>query len=398
MTTESAAKLDIHDLLHRMVKLGASDLHVKAGSKPGVRVDGKIRALEGFAELSPDDTRALAWQLMTVEQRTRYTETRDLDFSYAVKSLARFRVNALTQRGSSGLVIRQIPDRVPNVKDLKLPQICLDLALKPRGLVLVTGPTGSGKSTTLAAMLDYVNENEEGHILTMEDPLEFVHRDKKCFVTQRQIGQDSSSFAEALRRALRQDPDVILIGEMRDLETISMAITAAETGHLVFGTLHTTSAISTVDRIIDVFPADQQQQVRVQLASTIQGVISQCLVPKTKGGRAAAREILVATDGVRSLVREGKTPQLLSLMQTGKGQGMCTLETALAELVNSGEVSLDDAISRANRPQEVHAVVSRAPKQAAPTHEARSPHDSRGAAAPHRPADSGTGMRSPRRP
>ena len=255
---------------------------------------------------------------------------------------ARIRVNALVQRGAVGIVARVIPEEVPDATKLGLPQICLDLARKPRGLVLVTGPTGSGKSTTLAAMIDHVNQNEHGHILTMEDPLEFVHPDKNCYVTQRNIGHDCHSFKEALRRALRQDPDVILIGEMRDLETISMAITAAETGHLVFGTLHTTSAISTVDRIIDVFPTDQQQQVRVQLATTLQGVISQCLVPKAGGGRVAAHEILVATDGIRSLVREGKTTQILNLLQTGRGHGMTTLEATLVELVNSGKISLDD--------------------------------------------------------
>ncbi|MHC4899897.1 MAG: type IV pilus twitching motility protein PilT, partial [Planctomycetota bacterium] len=239
------------------------------------------------------------------------------------------------------------------MKDLGLPDVCTELASKPRGLVLVTGPTGCGKSTTLAAMIDHVNNTEQGHILTLEDPLEFVHPDKCCFVTQRQIGQDTPSFAEALRRALRQDPDVILIGEMRDLETFSMAITAAETGHLVFGTLHTTSAISTVDRIIDVFPTDAQQQVRVQLATTLQGVISQCLLPKIGGGRVAAREILIATDGIRSLIREGKTPQMLNIIQTGKAHGMTTLEMSLLDLVNRGLVLLDDAVSKANRPDEV---------------------------------------------
>jgi twitching motility protein PilT len=345
--------LNIQDLLREMVKCGASDLHIRAGLVPSFRIDGNIVAQKNFNKLSPDESAMLCRQLMTAEQWDRYEEERDIDFSYAVKDLARFRVNALTQRGSMGLVIRQIPDTIPNAKKLGLPQVCLDLAARPRGLVLVTGPTGSGKSTTLAAMLDFVNETEHGHILTMEDPLEFVHPDKQCIVTQRQIGQDTASFKEALRRALRQDPDVILIGEMRDLETISMAITAAETGHLVFGTLHTTSAISTVDRIIDVFPTDAQQQVRVQLSGTLQGVISQTLVTKIGGGRVAAREILVATDAVRSLIREAKSAQILNLMQTGRAVAMTTLEDELLRLCAEGVISADDAVSKANRPDDV---------------------------------------------
>ena len=303
--------------------------------------------------LTPELTADLARQLMGPEQWERFQKEKDIDFSFAVKDLARFRVNALHQRTAVGVVVRQIPDQIPDYKKLNLPQICLDLAAKPRGLVLVTGPTGSGKSTTLAAMIDYINQTEHGHILTMEDPLEFVHPDKKCFVTQRQIGQDCSSFREGLRRALRQDPDVILIGEMRDLETISMAITAAETGHLVFGTLHTTSAISTVDRIIDVFPTDAQQQVRVQLAGTLQGVVSQTLVAKNGGGRVAAREILVATDAVRSLIREAKSAQILNLMQTGKQYGMCTLEDELMKAYADGLISADDCVAKANRPDDV---------------------------------------------
>ncbi len=349
--------MDIETLLRRMIEAGASDLHIKAGSPPGFRIDGKIVPQTEFGVLPPAATREMADQLMTAEQREEFEKTGDLDMSKPIPDLARFRINVLTQRGSAGLVIRQIPDKVPNAAELGLPQICLELSLKPRGLVVVTGPTGSGKSTTLAAMIDHVNANEHGHILTMEDPLEFVHPDKQCYVTQRQIGSDSPSFKEALRRALRQDPDVILIGEMRDLETISLAITAAETGHLVFGTLHTTSAISTVDRIIDVFPPDAQTQVRVQLASTLQGVVSQCLIPKVGGGRVAAQEVLVATDGIRSLVREGKTAQMINLLQTGKRVGMQTLEAELAALALAGIVTVEDAIGRANRPDEVAKLV-----------------------------------------
>lgn len=345
--------LDIHSMLSTMVGKGASDLHIKAGSAPGFRIDGEVRPQDEYGKLNPEQTASLAKQLMSSEQWERFVSEKDLDFSYAVKDLARFRVNALHQRTAAGLVIRQIPDKIPDHRSLGLPQVCLDLASKPRGLVLVTGPTGSGKSTTLAAMIDFVNQTEHGHILTMEDPLEFVHQDKQCFVTQRQIGQDCSSFREGLRRALRQDPDVILIGEMRDLETISMAISAAETGHLVFGTLHTTSAISTVDRIVDVFPTDAQQQVRVQLSGTLQGVISQTLVTKVGGGRVAAREILVATDAVRALVREAKSAQILNLMQTGKQYGMTTLEDELLRLYGEGLIAADDCVAKANRPEDV---------------------------------------------
>ena len=345
--------IHIEELLRAMVSKGASDLHLKAGTFPGFRIDGDVVPQKEFGVLTPEQTGGLARQLMTPEQWERYQKEKDIDFSYAVKDLARFRVNALHQRTSPGVVVRQIPDLIPDAKKLGLPQICLDLAAKPRGLVLVTGPTGSGKSTTLAAMIDFINQTEHGHILTMEDPLEFVHPDKNCYVTQRQIGQDCASFREGLRRALRQDPDVILIGEMRDLETISMAISAAETGHLVFGTLHTTSAISTVDRIIDVFPTDAQQQVRVQMSSTLQGVISQTLVPKVGGGRIAAREILVATDAVKSLIREGKSAQILNLMQTGRQYGMTTLEDELLRAYADGSISADDAVMKANRPDDV---------------------------------------------
>jgi twitching motility protein PilT len=358
--------LKTEDLLRAMVAKGASDLHVKAGSMPGFRIDGEVRQQEEFGRMTPESTAALARQIMSVDQWERFENEKDIDFSFAVKDLARFRVNCLHQRNAVGMVVRQIPDEIPDYKKLNLPQVCLDLAAKPRGLVLVTGPTGSGKSTTLAAMIDFVNQTEHGHILTMEDPLEFIHKDKNCFVTQRQIGQDCATFREGLRRALRQDPDVILIGEMRDLETISMAITAAETGHLVFGTLHTTSAISTIDRIIDVFPTDAQQQVRVQLASTLQGVISQTLVAKVGGGRVAAREILVATDAVRSLIREAKSPQILNLMQTGKQYGMVTLEDDLLRFCAEGLIQGDDAVAKANRPDDVRKRLGQAPARPAP--------------------------------
>jgi twitching motility protein PilT len=343
----------IQELLQEMVQQGASDLHLKAGNLPGLRKDGKICLQEKFGVMSAEDVRTLAFSMMNPEQKETFENEGDLDLSYSLPGQARFRVNVLMQRETTGIVIRLIPEAIPTAEQLGLPPICLELSEKPRGLVLVTGPTGSGKSTTLAAMIDHINSTDEGHILTMEDPVEFIHQDKKSFVTQRQIGLDCKTFSQALRRALRQDPDVILIGEMRDLETISLAISAAETGHLVFGTLHTTSAISTVDRIIDVFPPDAQQQVRVQLSGTLQGVLSQCLIPKVGGGRIAARETLIATDAVRALVREGKTPQLLNLLQTGSKFGMSTLEQELVKLVNQGLITLEDAIGKANRPDEV---------------------------------------------
>jgi len=345
--------VDMHKLLQHMVSSNASDLHIKPGVPPGLRIDGKIIPQMVFGKVTPEMSRDAVNQIMTPQQIDRFDAEKDLDFSYSVKGLARFRVNVLMQRGSVSAVLRMIPDEIPDAKALGLPLVCLEMALKPRGLVLVTGPTGSGKTTTLAAMIDHVNKNMRGHILTMEDPIEFIHPDKNCYVTQRQINVDCMSFAQALRRALRQDPDVILIGEMRDLETISNAITAAETGHLVLGTLHTTGAISTVDRIIDVFPHEAQQQVRVQLSGTLQAVISQVLVPRTGGGRVAAREILVATDAVRSLIREGKTPQLLNQLQTGTKQQMTTLEASLANLVAHGLIDYEDALAKANRPEEV---------------------------------------------
>ena len=297
--------------------------------------------------LTPEVTSELARQLMSPEQWERFLAEKDIDFSHAVPGVARFRVNALHQRNAVGLVIRQIPDEIPNHKQLGLPQVALDLSSKPRGLVLVTGPTGSGKSTTLAAMIDYINETERGHILTMEDPLEFVHKDKKCFVTQRQIGQDCPSFREGLRRALRQDPDVILIGEMRDLETISMAISAAETGHLVFGTLHTTGASRTVDRIIDQYPKEQQEQIRAQLAQSLVAVVSQILVPTPDGGRVAAFEVMLANPAVENHIRKCETFKIGSVIQTSRRQGMMPMDDSLLDLYREGRIDQETALERA---------------------------------------------------
>jgi twitching motility protein PilT len=289
---------------------------------------------------------------MTPEQRTTFEARHDLDFAYSLSGVGRFRVSAMMRRGSVAMVARHIPHEIPSAAQLGLPGVCRKLAERPRGLVIVTGPTGSGKSTSLAAIVDFINSTREGHILTLEDPIEFIHADKKC-ITQRQIGDDTETFAQGLRSGLRQDPDIIMIGEMRDLETVQLAITAAETGHLVLGTLHTTSAITTVDRIIDVFPHESQQQVRVQLANSLQGVISQCLVPRIGGGRIAAHEVLVSTDGVRSHIRDGKTGQLFNALQTGRSHGMILLEERLVELVKEGYIEEEAALRVANRREDV---------------------------------------------
>jgi twitching motility protein PilT len=305
-------------------------------------------------------TRAYCDELLSTEgQRATFEKNLEVDFSYGVPGLARFRVNLFHQRESCGAVLRTIPFEIPPLESMNFGPVIKELCAKPRGLVLVTGPTGSGKSTTLAAMIDHINATEHGHILTLEDPIEFVHTDKQCFVNQREIGTDSRSFGSALRAALREDPDVILVGEMRDLETIALAVTAAETGHLVFGTLHTTSAVQTVDRIVDVFPHDAQQQIRMQLSVVLQGVISQTLIPRQGGGRCCAQEIMTGTDTVRSLIREGKSLQLFNVLQTGQQFGMQTLEAHLVKLVQAGLVSVDDAISRANSPATVQSMLSR---------------------------------------
>ncbi len=325
--------MDPKILLHAMLDADASDLHIKVGLPPMIRRHGEMAPLN-FPILQADDTRAIALAMIDEEQRDKFNKERELDCSYATER-ARFRVNVMLQKGFVGMVVRVIPIKIRSAAELNLPKICLDLADKPRGLVVVTGPTGSGKSTTLAAMIDHINSTEAGHIITIEDPIEFVHPDKKCIVNQREVGTDTLSFAGALKRALRQDPDVMLIGEMRDLETIGAAITAAETGHLVFGTLHTTSAPQTIDRIIDVFPHEAQSQVRSQLAVTLQGVLSQCLLPKKDGGRVMALEVMVANGAVRNLIREGKIFQIPSAMQQSVKDGMQTLEMHLAQLIKT---------------------------------------------------------------
>src|SRR6185312_4068771 len=339
---------------------GASDLHVTVGSHPVIRLNGSLERLDQFPRLSAEDSQRLLYRILSTEQQKHLEINRQIDVSYSIPGLARFRVNVYFQRESLGGAFRMIPAELKTLEDLGLPTQLHELSKKPRGLALVTGPTGSGKSTTLAAVVDEINRTRDDHIMTIEDPIEFLHRHKRCIVNQREIGPDAVSFAEALRGALRQDPDVILLGAMRDLETISTAITAAETGHLVFATLHTQDAPSTIDRLIDVFPAAQQEQIRVQLASTIQGVVTQTLVPTVDGnGRVAACEILLPDDAVRNLIRTGKVEQIYSVMQTGSNKGMQTLEQALVDLVARGIITQETAISRSSRPDQLVGLLQR---------------------------------------
>jgi twitching motility protein PilT len=350
----------IDDLLERMVARSASDLHLTVGAEPTVRVMGQLERMEEFGRLTPDDTQRLLYRMMSTEQQKHLEIKRQLDMSHSIPGLARFRVNIYFQRESLGAAFRMIPTELKTLEQLGVPKSLEELAGKPRGLVLVTGPTGSGKSTTLAAMIDLINRTRQDHIMTIEDPIEFLHRHKRCIVNQREIGPDAISFAEALRGALRQDPDVILLGEMRDLETITTALTAAETGHLVFATLHTQDAPSTVDRLIDVFPGSQQEQVRVQIAATLQGVVTQTLLPRADGtGRIPAVEILFPDDAVRNLIRQGKVEQIYSIMQTGTKRGMQTLEQALADFVVRGLVSEEIALNRSSRPEQLAGLLKR---------------------------------------
>ncbi|MEX2196431.1 MAG: type IV pilus twitching motility protein PilT [Thermoleophilaceae bacterium] len=349
--------IDFADILIEVSRLGASDLHLTAGSPPMVRERGRLRALD-YPKLSPQDTREIVYSILTNDQRKKLETDWQIDLSYAVPGHGRYRVNAYYQRASLGAAFRLIPQDMPHLETLGLPQVLMDFARKPRGLVLVTGPTGSGKSTTLAAMVDRINDERHEHILTVEDPIEFLHRHKNCIVNQRELGSDAQSFAMGLKAALRQDPDVILVGEMRDLETISTALTAAETGHLVFATLHTQDTAQTVDRIVDVFPPEQQHQVRVQLSVALQGIVTQQLLQTTDGkGRVCAAEVLVPTPAVRNLIREGKTHQIYSALQTGGSHGMQTMDAALAELVRANKITRELAESRSSTPQELRRLL-----------------------------------------
>jgi twitching motility protein PilT len=347
----------LNDYLIDAVSAGASDLHITVGLPPMIRVKGQVQSLD-YPELTANVTREMIYDILTNEQRSRLENEWELDFAYSIPRLARFRTNVYFQRGSMGAAFRTIPTDIMSFEKLGLPSVIEDISDKPRGLVLVTGPTGSGKSTTLASMIDRINATRREHIMSVEDPIEFLHTHKSCIVNQREVNQDTKSFSEALKRALRQDPDVILVGEMRDLETISLAVTAAETGHLVFGTLHTQDAPQTVDRIIDVFPSHQQAQIRTQLANALQGIVTQTLIPKRDGsGRTVACEVLVPTSGIRNLIREGKNHQIYSAMQTGSKFGMQTMDAALVDLLRSGTVSREEAEKRSNDPEEMNRLM-----------------------------------------
>ena len=354
----SAMDIDFADLLMEVVSRRASDLHITAGAHPTVRVRGHLTPLEDYPKLSGSDTREIVYSILNNDQRQRLETNWQLDFAYSIPGHARFRVNAYFQRGALGAAFRLIPFELSSLEQLGLPASVYELTRKPRGFVLVTGPTGSGKSTTLAAMIDEINRTREEHILTIEDPIEFLHGHKKCIVNQRELGADAQSFAEALKAALRQDPDVILVGEMRDLETISTALTAAETGHLVFATLHTQDTAQTIDRIIDVFPSHQQGQVRVQLAMALQGIVTQQLLPTADGKeRVVACEVLIPTPAVRNLIREGKTHQIYSVLQTSSSQGMQTMDASLATLVRQGTITQKLAESRSSTPEELNRLL-----------------------------------------
>ena len=346
-------EINLRLLLQEMVQKGASDLHVTAGVKAKIRVDGELRDSSINYVLKPKDTLQIAYSILTEHQKKRYETEDELDFSFGVQNLSRFRGNVFRQRGCVAMAIRQIPYEITTIEKLGMPPILATLADRPRGLVLITGPTGAGKSTTLAALLDKINRERRGHIITIEDPIEFIHRHQRCMVNQREVGADTQSFTRALKYALRQDPDVILIGEMRDLETIAAALTIAETGHLVLATLHTNSAAESINRIIDAFPSHQQSQVRAQLSFVLEGVLTQMLLPKAKGrGRVAAAEIMICTPAIRAVIRDEKIHQIYSLMQAGKKHGMQTMNDAFQVLYLQGMITKEEALKRSADPNE----------------------------------------------
>ncbi|MCU1268417.1 MAG: pilus retraction protein PilT [Acidobacteria bacterium] len=358
---ETPPQISLSELLRSLSELHGSDLHVTTGSPPQVRVHGHLRPLEGYRNLTSADTKQLAYSVLTDAQKHRFEENLELDFSFGVKGLSRFRANLFNQRGAVGAVFRAIPYEIKAFEDLGLPSVVKELCNKPRGLILVTGPTGSGKSTTLAAMIDKINRERHEHILTIEDPIEFLHNHKNCLINQREVNSDTRGFAEALRTALRQDPDVVLIGEMRDLETIESALRIAETGHLTLATLHTNSAISTINRIIDVFPADQQSQIRAQLSLVLEGILCQALLPKAEGaGRVMALEVMIPNSAIRNLIREDKVHQIYSMMQTGQDKyGMQTFNQTLATLYHRRQITLDCALQRSSNTDELKELIER---------------------------------------
>ena len=355
------SQLTLPDLLRKMTELGGSDLHITTNSPPQVRVHGHLHQLAEFPVMTPSETKSLAYSVLTDAQKHRFEENLELDFSFGLKGMSRFRANLFNQKGAVGAVFRAIPYEIRSFEALGLPAVVKDMCKKPRGLILVTGPTGSGKSTTLAAMVDKINQERHDHILTIEDPIEFLHNHKNCIVNQREVNSDTHGFADALRTALRQDPDVVLVGEMRDLETIEMALRIAETGHLTFATLHTNSAASTINRIIDVFPAGQQSQIRTQLSLVLEGIMCQTLLPKASGdGRAMALEILIPNSAIRNLIREDKIHQIYSMMQTGQDKyGMQTFNQAFASLYHKKLITLDSALQRSSNVDELKELIER---------------------------------------
>jgi len=355
---------NLRSLLEEMIQRDASDLHITAAERPKLRVDGDMSDSSVADVLTPKDTLQLSYSVLTENQKKRFETEDELDFSFGIQNLARFRGNVFKQRGCVAMVIRMIPFNVRTFQDLGLPAVIAKLAERPRGLILVTGPTGSGKSTTLAAIIDKINKERKGHIITVEDPIEFIHRHQSCIVNQREIGTDTKSFASALKYALREDPDVILVGEMRDLETVAAALTIAETGHLVLATLHTNSAAESINRVIDVFPSNQQSQVRAQLAFVLEGVVTQTLLPKLKGrGRSMAAEIMVATPAIRALIRDDKVHQIYSAMQSGKKFGMQTMNDALYQLYTSREVAQEECERVSHDPKEFLRMIGVTPME-----------------------------------
>jgi twitching motility protein PilT len=365
-----ATTLTIEELMQNVIDWAGSDLHIAAGMPPCIRAGGKLRFV-GDEPLSPEDTQKIIFAMLNNTQRKNLEQNWELDCSYGVAGLGRFRVNVYKDKGTYAAALRALSSKIPALDDLGLPPIMREIADKPRGLILVTGPTGSGKTTTLASLIDHINSSRAEHILTVEDPIEYLFIPKKSFINQRQLGEDTRSFANALKSALREDPDVILVGEMRDLETIQLAISAAETGHLVFATLHTSSASQTVDRMVDVFPPQQQQQIRVQLSNSLVAVFSQTLIPRQNAGkgvksRVLAQEIMIVTPAISNLVREGKTSQIYSAIQTGGNMGMKTLESSLRDLYQAGTISFENAMAKTSRPEEFLRMIGGAPAQARP--------------------------------
>lgn len=348
----------LRELLEEMVKMNASDLHLTVGAPPVVRVDGKLQRLN-YDMLNSEQTKKLAYSMLNEKQKMKFEQNWELDFSFGIEQMSRFRCNLFIQRGNVAVVLRQIPYKIMTFEELQLPKVIAETANLPRGLVLVTGPTGSGKSTTLASIIDKINKERPVHIITVEDPIEYLHRHQKALVNQREVYSDTNTFASALKYALREDPDVVLIGEMRDLETIEAALSISETGHLAFATLHTNSAVESINRIVDVFPSNQQEQIRISLSFSLQAIISQTLIPKIGGGRTIALEIMVATPAIRALIRDDKIHQMYSMIQSGQKYGMKTMNQSLADLYEAKKISINDAMSNSLNPQELTETLSR---------------------------------------